>query len=276
MAEMDKKLKLSIIIVNYNARNYLKDCISSIKKNVNSDIFEIILVDNDSSDGSVEYIQEQFPEIDIISHKKNLGYAVGNNRGIKKSKGRYILFLNPDTIVFDEAIHFLLKELENNRNAGAVGPALFKGKNKYQISFGKKVNFIFEVFQKCFFNLYYKLKLKHFSLKKEVGWLSGACLMVRKSILDDIGYFDEQFFLYFEDIDLCYRIREEGWKIYYFPRAKVFHEGGASTSLLNFSFRYEYRKSQIYFYKKHNSKLSFILLQCYLFLFSLLQKLLKF
>lgn len=149
---------------------------------------------------------------------------------------------------------------------GAVGPALLRGKNAYQVSFGSKVDFFRELVKKCFLNSYLKLRLKIRMRKKEVGWLSGACFLTRKDVLEKVGTYDENFFLYFEDIDLCYRMKKKGYKLLFLPQVRIFHKGGATTLRSKISSRYEYRKSQIYFYRKHNSRISLSLLRCYLWI----------
>jgi len=125
------------------------------------------------------------------------------------------------------------------------------------------VSFASQIFQKYFLNPFHKLRLKSIQKRKEVGWLSAACFMTRREILEDVDLFDENFFLYFEDIDLCYRIRKKGWSLLFLPQARVFHKGGTSTGKDKVSSRFEYRRSQLYFYQKHNSKVSLFLLRIY-------------
>jgi GT2 family glycosyltransferase len=167
-------------------------------------------------------------------------------------------------VVYPGALSQLSEVMENNPQVGVIGPALLHGKNKYQVSFGGKRTFFRELIQKYFLNFYYPLRLKIIRRKKEVAWVGGACLFLKREALEDAVFFDENFFLYFEDIDLCYRIREKGWKILYWPKISIFHEGGASTGKQQIFSRFHYRKSQLYFYKKHNSRLSLMCLRFYL------------
>lgn len=260
----DKKLpELSIIIVNFNDKPYLEECLSSIEENTQNLDFEILIVDNNSSDGSQEFIKQNYPNIKLITNEENVGFAKALNRGLRESKGEFFLFLNTDTVVYPNALSPLLKELKTNPGIGAIGPALLRGENAYQVSFGKSVSFASQIFQKYFLNPFYKLRLKSSQKRKEVGWLSAACFMTRREILEDVDLFDENFFLYFEDIDLCYRIRKKGWNLLFLPQARVFHKGGTSTRLDKVSSRFEYRRSQLYFYQKHNSKVSLFLLRVY-------------
>jgi GT2 family glycosyltransferase len=261
---MTKKILLSVILVNYNDKPHLKECLESLNK-TNQDLdIEIIVVDNNSEDGSREYIESEFPHVRLISNDKNLGYPRANNQGIKASSGSYLLLLNTDTVVNPGSLSLLREEMDKNRQVGAIGPALFHGDNKFQVSFGGRRTFFRELIQKYFLNHYYPLKLKFSQKRKEVAWVGGACLFLRRDVLEVAGLFDESFFLYFEDIDLCYRIRKHGWKILYLPRVRIYHKGGASTGKRKIFSRFHYRKSQLYFYKKHNSRLSLMLLRLYL------------
>ncbi len=255
---------LSVILVNYNDLHHLKDCLSSLDDGAEDIPFEVIVVDNQSTDGTARWIREHAPRVRLIVNAENLGFARANNQGIRESRGEYILFLNTDTILERQAIPLLLEEMKSDQTVGAIGPALLCGENKFQVSFGKMVSFFQEVIQKTMLNPYHRLRLKRHAKKCRVGWLSAACLLTRRDILEEVGLFDETFFLYFEDIDICVRIREKGHVLEYFPQARVFHLGGASTKGLELFSRYHYRKSQLYFYKKHNSGLSQFLLRLYL------------
>jgi N-acetylglucosaminyl-diphospho-decaprenol L-rhamnosyltransferase len=256
--------ELSVILVNYNDLLHLKECLTSLTDTVEDIPFEVIVVDNRSADGTPRWIRENAPRVQMIANTENLGFARANNQGIRHSRGKYILFMNTDTILERQTIALLLEELRSNRSVGAVGPALLCGENTFQVSFGEKVSFFRELVQKTMLNPYYKFCLKRSAKKRTVGWLSAACLLTRREVLEEVGLFDENFFLYFEDIDLCARIRKKGYVLEYLPQARVFHWGGASTEGLELFSRYFYRKSQLYFYKKHNSKRAQYLLRLYL------------
>ncbi len=256
--------ELSVILVNYNDLHHLQDCLSSLDESVGGIPFEIIVVDNQSTDGTPRWIREHASRVRLVANTENLGFAKANNQGIRKSRGEYILFLNTDTVLERQAIALLLKELRAHPSVGAVGPALLYGENTFQVSFGKKVSFWREIIQKTVLNPYYRFCLKGRAKKRQVGWLSAACLLTRKDILEEVGLFDENFFLYFEDIDLCRRIHKKGYVLEYLPRARVFHWGGASMEGITLFSRYHYRKSQLYYYKKHNSKIARHLLRLYL------------
>jgi hypothetical protein len=255
---------LSVILVNYNDRAHLDNCLSSVEENSQGIDFEIIIVDNNSTDGSQEFILKNFPRVRLLLNSENFGFSKANNQAIKQSRGEFILFLNTDTVIYPGALRLLLQELKSNPKFGAIGPALFPKKNAYQVSFGGSVNFFSQVFQKYFFNGYYRLILRISQRQREVAWLSAACLLVRRQALEEVGFFDENFFIYFEDIDLCVRIKKRGWKLIYLPTARVFHAGGITTATKKLQSRYEYRRSQLYFYQKHNSRISLLLLRIYL------------
>jgi N-acetylglucosaminyl-diphospho-decaprenol L-rhamnosyltransferase len=255
---------LSVVITNYEGKGFLRDCLSSIHENLKAPDVETIVVDNASSDGSPEYIRENFPWVRLICNRQNLGYAKANNQGIMAARGESILLLNPDTVVSSQAIDLLRDELRQDLEVGAVGPALLAGGNRYQVSFGREISFCHEVLQKGLLNPYFRRNLKNMKKKREVGWLSGACILARKRVLEEAGLFDEDFFLFFEDIDLCRRIRENGWKLIFLPEAKIFHAGGGITARLKKSSLYYYRKSQLAYYAKNSSGLSIFLLRLYL------------
>jgi hypothetical protein len=258
----EREPQVSVIIVNHNGISDLEGCLRSLTENCIS--CEIIVVDNNSTDGSREMISGQFPQVLLISNPVNRGFPAANNQGIRASKGNYLLFLNPDTKVYPQALEILLTGMQERQECGGMGPALLTGENEYQVSFGSRVGFFPQMVQKCCLNPYYRRNLKKSVKIRDVGWLSGACLLVRREVIEEIGLFDESFFLYFEDIDLCYRIREKGWKLCFFPESKIFHRGGTSTEKQKLASRFYYRKSQLYFYAKHNSRLALMLLRYYL------------
>lgn len=261
---MEKKPELSVILINYNDKDNLKECLLSLQEHLSPSLAEILVVDNSSSDGSVDFLQQHFPEVRLICNSENVGYARANNQGIRESRGKYILLLNTDTVVYPYTLNVLLEEIKANVRAGAAGPLLFSRSGECQVSFGRKVSFWGELLQKGFLNAYFKSKLKRSKKKREVDWLSGACLMSRRDVLEEAGLFDGSFFLYFEDIDLCTRIRQKGWTLIFQPQARVLHKGGASTSNKRLLSRFHYRKSQLYFYRKHNSRASLFFLRVYL------------
>jgi GT2 family glycosyltransferase len=275
-------MELSIILVNYNDRRHIEACLSSLQENVPSVEHEIIVVDNASTDGSRELIARSFPAVRLIANADNAGFSRANNIGAKDSRGEFLLFLNTDTVVTPGSIGGWLDHLGADPSIGAAGPALLRKGGAVQVSFGKKVNFPAQLWQKLFLNPVYRRLLKKSAGTRSVGWLSAACLLCRRKAFEQVGGFDENFFIYFEDIDLCLRLREAGWKLVYIPGTRIFHEGGATTAAgapgftrgstsaakacpltsprRDFS-RYQYRKSQLSFYRKHSPGISLSLLR---------------
>ena len=256
--------ELSVVLVNHNDRVHLPACLSSLERAVSGLSAEVILVDNQSGDGSPVLVRSLFPRVRLIENDQNVGYPRANNIGFRQSHGEYVFFLNTDTVMPAAAPAALLAEIKARPEVGAVGPALVHENGRFQVSFGKKVGFLSEIRQKLILNPYYSIALRHSPKPRAVGWLSGACLLARRAAIEAAGLFDEDFFLYFEDIDLCRRITDQGFKLFFLPAVRVSHVGGAATSARRWQSRLEYRRSQLRFYRKHNSLSSLRLLRLYL------------
>ena len=256
--------ELSVVLVNYNDSSHLAGCLSSLQKAISGLSAEVILVDNHSEDGSPGLVRTAFPWVRLIENEENLGYPTANNIGFRQSRGEFCLFLNTDTVMPETGLVALLSGIRSRREAGAIGPALVRKNGLFQVSFGRRVSFFSEIRQKFVFNPFYRFALRLSRKAREVGWLSGACLLARRNAVEAAGLFDENFFLFFEDIDLCQRIRERGFKLIFFPAVRVVHIGGAATSARRWRSRLEYRRSQLRFYDKHNSRNSLRFLKLYL------------
>ena len=237
-------MKFSIIIPTYNSKEYIKECLFSILKSGFND--EIIVVDNNSKDGTPFYVKNNFPKIQVIENSHNFGFGKSANIGAKKASGEYFIFLNPDTIVFQDSFQRLEDFIQKNSNFGAIGFNLITREGKHEnFSFGKKNN-LFQILKNKFF------------LKKDflpdapikVDWVSGAAVVVKNEVFKKIGGFDENFFMYFEDQDLCLRIKNFSYPVYFLPNAKIIHLGGKGWTSLSFQKKYYY-ESQDYFFKKH-------------------------
>lgn len=266
-------LDLSIIIVNYNAKAYLKKCIKSIEGTARNFSYEIIVVDNNSLDGSVEMMREDFSHIKLLANNHNLGFSSANNQGARIARGRYLLLLNNDTLVLPGALQTMINIMDKNPGIGLLGCRLQNGDGTLQQSFGKPINTFYDFFRKFITNLYTNkqnpligrfLVWRH-STTKEVAWVKGACMFVRRQAFFDAEMMDENFFMFFEEVDLCVRIRQLGWKTVYTPDAEIVHYGGTSTSTNNLKALIEYRKSQLYFYKKHYRKTGEYWIKFYLY-----------
>ncbi len=262
---------LSIIIVNWNTQELLQNCLYSI---YNTDIktsFEIIVVDNASSDGSVVMLKEKFPFLQIVTNKENVGFARANNQAIKMVKGKYILLLNPDTIILKGSLDKMCKFMKQHSDVGVVGCKVLGGNGLAQrswcgfptafkeflhaIMLGKALD---SLKIKKFGKILYKISKSNFArymdtaAPTEVDIILGACLMVRKETIDEIGLLDENFFMFIEEGEWCYRIKQHGWKIYFFPGATIIHLGGESTKQNIGSMILSRYKSLFHFFKKHH------------------------
>ncbi len=257
-------MKLSVIIVNYNVRLFLEQCLRSVMKASEKLETEIIVVDNNSADGSVQMVHENFPQVKCIANEKNLGFSAANNQGIEIAQGEYLLLLNPDTVVEEDSFNKTVSYLDDHTNVGGLGVKMIDGKGNFlpesrrglptpAVAFYKIFGFS-KIFPKSKrFNRYHMGHLK-VDETHEVDVLSGAFMMLRSSVLKEIGLLDDTFFMYGEDIDLSYRITQAGYKNVYFPETTIIHYKGESTKKgsLNYVLIF-YRAMQI-FARKHFTK----------------------
>ena len=248
---------LSIIIVSYNTKELLKQCIESIIKNskTSSVSYEIIVVDNNSKDDSVKFVNSLIRNklaIKLIENKENLGFAKANNQGIKIAKGEYIMLLNSDTIVQDNALEILVDYLEKNRDIAVLGPKLLNADRTSQPSVGNFPSLLV-VANMLFFEHFVPNRFVRWSPKttRAVDWVMGAALMSRKEIFNKIGGLDENIFMYMEELEWCYRVKKNGYKIYFYPQAKIVHLGQGSSETGRKDPIINIYKGLIYFYRKH-------------------------
>lgn len=242
---MENKLSLSIIIVNYNSCEFLEKCLQSIRLTLEIKDAEIFVVDNNSVDGSVEMVGDNFSEAEIIANQANVGYSKAINRALKASEGQYLLILNADTIMKPGAIQTLLSFMDSNPDCGVAGPRLLYPDGQLQYSCRTFQTVKTTLFRRTVLGKIFprsKTLRDHLMLdwdhdsEREVDWLQGSVLMVRRASLDQTGPMDERYFLYFEDVDLCYRMKNAGWKVWYVPQAEVIHyynRGSYGNSILN-------------------------------------------
>jgi len=257
---------LTIIIVNWNVKELLGDCLRSIYSQTKTISFEVVAVDNASSDGSVEMVEKEFPQVKLIANKENLGFAKGNNQAIRESKGRYFMLLNPDTIVVGNALATMVLFMDNRRDAGAIGPRILNPDKTVQLTCGRysptlltelldftKLSSVFpksRIFGKSLMGFW-----PH-NDTREVELLSGACMMVRKETIEQTGLMDEHFFLFAEETDWCYRIRKNGWKIYLNADAEIMHLWQQSVKRSSINTALESYKSMYRFFMNHHGRLS--------------------
>jgi GT2 family glycosyltransferase len=269
-------MKLSIIIVNYNVKHFLEQCVLSVKKALAGIEGEIYVVDNNSVDGSVEMIQSKFPEVKLIANKENTGFSKANNQAIRIASGEYILLLNPDTIVEEDTFSTCIQFMDLHQDAGALGVKLIDGKGNYlpeskrglptpSVAF-YKIFGLSKLFPKSRTFGKYHLGYLDKEETNEIEILSGAFMFMRKTALDKAGLLDETFFMYGEDIDLSYRIQLAGFKVYYHPQTRVIHYRGESTKKSSINYVFVFYQAMIIFAKKHfsqkNAQLFTLLIQC--------------
>jgi len=255
-------MKLSIIIVSYNTKELLVDCINSIEENLQQTEYEILIVDNNSVDGSVRLLKSKYPNVKLIENNYNAGFAKANNQGLLLSSAEYILLLNSDTVILGEAIGTLVNFLETHQQAAICGPKLLNSDMTLQLpcrrGFPRFVNSIshFLGFDRLLpknriFGGYLMTYMDS-SIDHEVDAVSGACMLIRKDVLSTIGgLLDEAFFMHFEDIDLCFRAKKYGYKVYYIHNAEVIHLKGQSSKLRSEGVTRNFFDSALIYFKKN-------------------------
>jgi len=265
-------LELTILTVTHDSRNYIRGCLESIQRAGEDIDHEVIVVDNASEDGTPDIVEKEFSQVRLIRSLHNQGMGHGINQGAVQSRGRYLLILNPDTLLMPDTLTILLNEIQQFPGTGLLGCRLIHGDRTLQQSFGYEINCFNLMIQKLFFNLWEQnrfapmgwiLQWMH-TRRREVDWVKGACMLVNRQALFDAELMDESFFMYLEDADLCHRIRQLGWKIRYTPKTEVVHFGGGSSRDNHHRCALEYRKSQFYYFKKYLGGLNFSLLKAYL------------
>lgn len=254
-------MQVSIIIVNYNVKYFLEHCLYSVQKAAQSLSAEIIVVDNASSDGSMEYLLEKFPLVTFIDNPANVGFAKANNQALNQAKGEYVLFLNPDTLIPEDCLERCILLFQSDPRIGACGVKMIDGTGRF-LPESKRA---FPSFKTSFYKLsglihlfphskrFAKYHLGHLSENKnnEIDVLSGAFFMVGKEVLNKTSGFDERFFMFGEDIDLSYRIQQEGYKNFYFAETCIIHFKGESTKKGSLNYVSMFYKAMSLFVKKH-------------------------
>lgn len=262
-------MDLSICIVNWNAQKFLISCLESVYKRQPAIKFEVIVVDNASADDSVAQVKRRFPSVRVIVCDKNEGFSVGNNVAIKHSSGRYVLLLNPDTLVTAGALESMVRFMDQYKHVGACGCRLVHPETGYVEASARSFPTLFPLLwnlsyldrlfpSSSFFNNYRMTYLPCNEIR-EVDWVTGACLIVRHEVIRQVGGFDENIFMYCEDVELCYCIKQAGWAVYYYPIVEIAHYRGQSSKLRRDSDDYvlsgwgaqQYTSSILYFYAKH-------------------------
>ena len=255
------EVELSIIIVNYNVKDFLENALISIKKAIADIKAEIFVVDNASEDGSVEMVRQKFPDVKLIVNDKNLGFARANNQALKLAKGKYILLINPDTIVQEDTFKVLISFLESHPECGMVGCKILNPDGTLQLACRRsfptpwvaftKMAGLSALFPKSKIFARYNLTYLDPDEITEVDAVSGSFMMIRREVYEQVGGLDEDFFMYGEDIDWCYKIKKAGWKIYYVPLTQIIHFKGESTKRSNIDEIRVFYDAMRIFVKKH-------------------------
>ena len=252
---------LSIVIVTYNAIDYVRHCLRSVFEHTQGLEFEVIVIDNASHDGTPDMVAAEFPQVRLLRQGQNAGFAAGVNRGVSESRGEAVTVLNPDTLLLDNALLTMYRHLKENPDIGLLGPRLLDEDGSVQLScrrfpsFGTALFNRYSVLTRLLprnrFSTSYLMSGWDHTQTREVDWLSGACWMVARRAFDQIGGLDERYFMYIEDVDFCQRAHRAGWKVVYFPQVSLVHHIGRSTDSLPNRTIVERHRSMWHYYKRY-------------------------
>ncbi|HVL69219.1 MAG TPA: glycosyltransferase family 2 protein [Vicinamibacterales bacterium] len=252
--------RLSIVIVNFNGRGHLERCLASLAAHPPSVAHETVVVDNASTDGSAALVRG-WPAVRLIELPANVGFSAGNNAGIRATSGELVLLLNNDTVVPAGALDTLVARLEAHPAAAIAGPRLVDGDGAAELSFGPMISPLGELRQKLIVGAGERgLRPARWLIgratrrERYVDWVSGACLLVRRAVAEEVELLDERFFLYTEDVDFCASVRARGWKVLFTPAAEIVHLRGRSRATAARLANAAYRRSHLAFYEKHHPR----------------------
>lgn len=258
---MTNAVDVSIVIVNWNTRECLRDCLASIYAQTRHIVFEVVVVDNASEDGSAAMVRAQFPQVRLIENRENRGFAAANNQGIAMVHARYVLLLNPDTVVLDGAVQKIVAYADEHRDAGVVGCQVWMNETEIQrtcFSFPSVWDLIVQttglhrVFPRS--RLFGRALLGWWDRldEREVDVVSGMFMLVRREAIEDVGVMDEDYFVYTEETDWCYRFKQAGWRCLFTPVARIIHlDGGSkSTDQVSVKMYVQLHKSLLIFFRK--------------------------
>jgi len=270
------KPEISVCIVTYKAKDFLRDCLHSLIENTHL-TYEVIVIDNGSNDGVDVMLESEFPSIQFIQNASNLGYTFPMNQALRQGKGRYLLQLNPDTLILPNALDRLVEFADAHPQIGICGPKVLNRDMTLQKSCRRgeptpwAIFTYFLGFSKRFPKSksfgQYQLNYIDEDETHPVAGVSGSCMLIRRELIEQIGYLDERFFAYQEDADFCFRARAAGWQVYYFPGAKIIHYGGRGGSQVEpYRSIIAWHRSYFLYYQKHLQKNYFFLLNWLLYL----------
>jgi GT2 family glycosyltransferase len=253
---------ITIVIVNWNTASLLRACLESIRSQnaiVHSDAVEVVVVDNASTDESVSMIMAEFPEVKLIRNIRNEGFARGTNQGAQASRGTYLMFLNPDVVLFPACLSYLVEFMDEHPEAGMAGPKLVGSDGSLQTSAYPELTLGREFWRLFHLDRFYPLAIYPLSrwetgAAHSVDVVQGACLILRRNAIQQVGLLDEEYFMYTEEVDLCRRLRRAGWGVYWVPEAKALHHGGQSTRLRRLEMFLQLYASKVHFFRKHHGR----------------------
>lgn len=278
-------LTLSIIVVNYRARDFLRACLASVCVLLPADA-ELIVIDNHSGDGSAEMVSGEFPQARLMANAENLGFAKANNQGIREARGKYVLLLNSDTVVRPGALQTMSSFLEAHPEAGGVTCRLLNSNGSVQACVSRHPGPVMLLFRLSGFSHLVRGDRTRRWLRRYLGWLlgstvrsyldpyvagdspfeveniSGACFMLRRKAIDEVGLLEESFFMYFEDMDYCLRLRHAGWKLYYLPQGEIVHFVGRSSGGRMRDFSVHSYRSLFTMYRRHCTARTVLVVRC--------------
>jgi hypothetical protein len=256
---------ISFIIVNWNTRDILMDCLNSIYETVKDIDVEIYVVDNNSTDGSQVAVKNGFADVKLIENETNTGFGYANNQALRIMQGRFAVLLNSDAVLKENSVKRLLAFMTTTPRAGIAGVQLLNDDGSRQNSIDNFPSSETEIFNKSILRLFFpgKYPSKNMSYKDpiEVDSVIGACMMVRKEAIGDVGVFDEDYFIFLEETDWCFRMNKKGWKVYHVPDAEVFHLSGHSKKRTPWRSQIEYYISLYKFFKKNRTQASYLTLR---------------
>jgi len=253
---------LTISIVSYNSLFFLRECLDSIFANPPETEYEIIVVDNASGDGTVKFVKENYPDVTMIPNDRNIGFAAANNRAIERSNSKYIILMNSDCRVFKGSLDNLASFMEENPEVGIAGPKIINTDGTIQLSCRRFPSAFDAAAHTVLTNIFphnpFSRKYKLADIKKDkpfkVDWVSGSCMIVRRKALEESGFLDENYFMYVEDLDICYRMWQKNWKVCYYPHAEVMHHIGGSSGSRRVKASFRMQRSVFYFFWKNYKK----------------------
>ncbi len=253
---------ISICLVNWNTKDMLRDCLQSIDQHKDDLQIEVFVIDNASNDGSGDMVKTEFPNVYLIENNTNRGFAQANNQGIHQSSGRHIFLLNPDTVILPGALTAMVRFLDTHPQAGAVAARLFNTDGTLQYSLRHFPNFLTPFTENtnlahipgihCYSRRSRMMTWSHETVR-EVEQPAGAALMIKRACIETLGSLNSCYHMFFEDVDICYRIRENGWKIYYLPEARIIHHGGQSVKKRK-DMGLQFYRSLIKFFRIHRGR----------------------